>query len=122
MTIDDPEAYVNSLWDWGCLDGCFGKTAIHPTDIDGLVERKGHFLFLETKGPGVSLPTGQLRMFRRLIENPRMTVFIVWGKAGDAERIRVLTCDLSRTYYTATTQTLRGLVRYWFANADRNGR
>jgi hypothetical protein len=41
MTINKLDAYVAGLWDWVCLDGCFGDTKIRPTDIDGLVERRG---------------------------------------------------------------------------------
>lgn len=42
---------------------------ISPSDIDGFVECRGSVLFIETKGAGVSIPTGQdiaLKSLRRL--------------------------------------------------------
>jgi len=34
--------------------GCFGQTAIEPSDLDFFVECRGHFLFIEGKGHGES--------------------------------------------------------------------
>ena len=66
MTIKNLEAFVENLWDWGFLDECFPGTRIRVTDIDGLVERNGHFLLIEAKSPGKDIPTGQRILFDRL--------------------------------------------------------
>ncbi len=39
MTIRSKEVFLQGLWDWAVLDGCFGNTRIRPTDVDGLIER-----------------------------------------------------------------------------------
>ncbi len=90
MTINNRDAYFASLWDWGFLRGCFGPT-IEPTDLDGFVERKGRFLVLETKLPGVEIKTGQEITFKALQATGLFTVFIIWGRPGMPEKIRIMT-------------------------------
>lgn len=65
--IRDRDKVAERLWDWGFLNVCFTR-GIRPCDIDGTVERNGHFLFLEGKGPGGSFTTGQSLYFRQLVE------------------------------------------------------
>jgi hypothetical protein len=59
LTIHNQALYEDGQWDWAILNGCFGKTKIAPTDIDGSIERNGKYLFIETKHPGASIPLGQ---------------------------------------------------------------
>lgn len=79
MTINNPVEFCAGLWDWHILAGCFGKTKIMPTDVDGFVERKGNFLWLETKKENVLIPNGQLITFMTLIKTGYFTIFIIWG-------------------------------------------
>ena len=122
MTINDALAYVASQWDWACLDGCFGRTRIKPTDIDGFVERNGRFLVLETKLPGVPIPEGQRITIKRLAETGRFVIYVVWGRPGVPEKILAYRDDKEVTIEPATMQALRHLVRCWFAWAERGRR
>lgn len=113
MTIKNPEKFVAGLWDWGCLDNCFpGK--IKVTDIDGLVERKGHFLVLETKSPGVPIPLGQQIMFKNLQRSGLFTIVVVWGNTNQPQEMQV--------YYSngkvsekkpANMATFKQVVSWW---------
>ncbi len=114
MTINSPQAFVASLWDWACLDGCFGSTNIKPTDCDGLVERNGWFLLLEAKLPGVEIPCGQERMFEALVATQHFTVLIIWGHPGTPVAMRLLTRHGAREYEGASIETLRNVVSQWF--------
>ena len=89
MTINDPDKFMAGIWDWKILDGCFGESRIKPTDIDGMVERNGNFLFLETKSPGASLPVGQEISFKHLVRRAGAVVMVVWGEQNNPQQLRV---------------------------------
>lgn len=71
--------YVHMLTpDWGFLDNAFTGN-IKISDIDGIVERNGHFLMLEWKKPNVKVTTGQDIMFMNFIKYANHTVFLING-------------------------------------------
>ena len=118
MTIADKERYMVNLWDWGCLDGCFGDTRIKPTDIDGFVERNGRFLVIETKEPTASIPKGQEITLQALARTGLFTIMIVWGHPGKPERIRLFSARGERYFGDANLDKLRDLVKGWFRYAN----
>lgn len=66
----------------------FGDTELQGTDVDMLMERRGHFLVLEGKpliDGQVFLPLGQYIAFKALAAVPNFTVFIV-GERGKERR------------------------------------
>lgn len=76
------------------LQDAFGG-AIRPTDIDGMVERRGHFLTLEWKEEGTPIPQGQRILFEnftRLVHpqesRPACIVLVVWHAKGEPAEIR----------------------------------
>jgi hypothetical protein len=76
------------LWNWKPVaDLLPGKCG--ASDIDGVIERRGHFLFLEGKRQGENLPLGQRIMLSNLAKlNPdKVTVVVVTGDR-DSGRIR----------------------------------
>lgn len=116
MTIRNLDAFVNALWDWGILDGCFGSSRIHPTDIDGLIERKGRFLLLETKSPNKEIPKGQQVMFDHLIGLGCFTVIVLWGEPNRPDFIQIWGKDKKPT----CLDDFRKLVSRWYRWADGN--
>lgn len=122
VTIHNLSRFTDSLWDWGCLDGCFGSSAAALTDVDGLLERHGHFLMVEAKGPRARLPLGQRIMFSRLAAPRSFEVLVVNGDPGHPETLQVLRdgdwgparpCDLAG---------LRAAVADWWRRAEADGR
>lgn len=115
MSIHYMETYLDNLWDWGFLDDCFKPSKIKITDIDGMVERKGRFLLIETKLPDVEIPMGQKILFDSLIASHRFHVLIVWGKRNQPEH---------RMFWGYTkkiptnTENLKEIVRRWYQSAD----
>ena len=120
MTIKNERAYLDGVWDWAILDGCFGHTRIQPTDIDGCVERKGRKLFIETKAPGVPVKLGQMITLMGFVSDGH-TVLIVWGPQNIPQKIRLITPFSDRVYEPADIDKLRWLVRCWFEHAENNG-
>jgi len=119
VTINSAHRYLEGVWDWAILDGCFGDTKIRPTDIDAYAERNGHKLFIETKAPGVALPdsSGQMIALRSLVKDGH-AVMILWGKQNRPEKMRLLTPTKDQTA-TVTLDQVRTIVRQWYAWADR---
>lgn len=74
------------LWNWkpvtDLLPGRCGAS-----DIDGVIERKGNFLFIEAKSPGERMPLGQKIMLTKLAGvNPyAITVLVVCGDRTTGE-------------------------------------
>jgi len=103
------------------LKGCFGNTRIEPTDVDGLVERNGHFLVLEAKKPGVKIKQGQLWTFNALRNTGLFTILILWGEKNMPQEMQVLypkplevspakPCDIN---------DVRRVVTWWFNRAEK---
>lgn len=117
MSIEAPLLYLSGVWDWKILDGCFGNTRISPTDIDGFVERNGHFLILEAKSPRASVPRGQELTFKALQATNLFAIIIVWGETNEPERLRVITPtrDIEES---ADLDRLRYWVCKWFKWAE----
>jgi len=85
VTIRNPKAFLDSIWDWAPLKGCLPR-GIEPTDIDGWIEVGGYFLVLEGKAPGVPIPTGQAAAFARMVRWNKIvpqlfTIIVIWGDA-----------------------------------------
>jgi len=66
------------VWNWKPVaDALPGRCGV--SDLDGVIERRGHFLILETKRPGEQLPVGQLIMLKALAALPNFLVLVVSG-------------------------------------------
>lgn len=118
MSIKNLQAYIDNLWDWGILDGCFGNTRIQVTDIDGLVERNGHFLMIEAKSPDKIVPKGQQILFDQLVKDARWHVVVVWGKPGQPEYVQVW----GRKKVRGDLAYFQRVVARWFAYANSQNR
>lgn len=66
--------------DFGFLVGAIKSNAkALPSNIDGVYERRGKFLFLEFKKPGEKISLGQEILLKALAANQAMQVWIVTG-------------------------------------------
>lgn len=126
MTIHDPDAYMRGIWDWAILDGCFGTTRIKPTDLDGIVERNGNFLVLETKSPGASIPDGQKLMFKAFVKQGKFSknlnvIIVIWGENGNPEKLRVYSeKHPDGKDENGDINILRRYVSVWFDRANNH--
>jgi hypothetical protein len=73
-------ALFDGEFDWDFLLPAWMGTKIQPMDHDCVVERKGHFLLIETKIPGKAIDLGQsITLTQRWKQGD--TVFVVSGKS-----------------------------------------
>lgn len=121
MVIHDRAKFMASLPDWSILDGCFsGK--IRPTDIDGCVQRGKRVLFLEHKGKGAIVKTGQLMTFTCLAMQGN-TVIAFWTDDDEKRNVTAIsiwsnTLRPSGIVKNPSLETLRRLCAEWYAATD----
>lgn len=124
MSIFDAEKYRTVYHDFDFLKGCFGDTRIMPTDVDGIVERRGRFLLMEFKPDGKAVSTGQLITLKRLKRLARLqefTVVVVWHEPcahhepASHTSIQIMPSGKKEP---VTTNGVRAFVSEWYAAAD----
>lgn len=124
MNIRNELHYQNSFWDWSFLNDCFGDTKIRVSDLDGVIERKGNILILETKEPNVSIPYGQQLLFEAIQKNGH-TVIVAWGSVNNHHPV-VTKMMIYHPYnkhsskVDATILDLHNKVANWYRFADEN--
>ena len=67
------------------LNGLLGKVV--PSNLDMVLERKGHFLFAEWKRDNEKVSKGQEILLKALSRVPNATVLIVNGDSDDGMRV-----------------------------------
>lgn len=75
-----PSANFDGVFDWSWTGGCFGDGKITPMDFDGVIERKGNFLVMETKNLNVPVPQGQIFTLESAFKLNVFTVVFIQGK------------------------------------------
>ncbi len=133
-TILHPETFRNSpsigfdgAVDWYWVNDAFEGSAISPMDIDGVIERHGNFLIIESKGHGVPVPKGQMITLERFYAFGCVTVLFVWGKNVPRHyRIWCATRFIDglkhEEIYECTGESLTTLVRQWREHAEQTPR
>ena len=125
---ESPAAGYDGLFDWSWTQGCFGDNKISPMDFDGVIERHGNFLIIETKNPGCEIPKGQLITLESAHRLGVFTVLLVWGKTAPqtiqvwypgnhrSDKLRGQKSDVVAT----NTAKARAIVARWYEHANRN--
>ena len=101
------------------LDECFpGRIAM--TDVDGLVEINGRFLFIEWKRGG-DVPAGQRIMFEKLTRHPEFTILVILGdpRTMVVERYDVFRDGKRKGWRECGLSELKRHVRAWAERAAR---
>lgn len=117
--IRDSEIYTKSFWDWTPYNECFSGTNIRISDIDGIAERHGHFLWIETKRPGQKINAGQDILHKMLTENGSFTILILWGEINDPRNCRIVYENgLVKEWQINGTEGAKEIVSRWFKWAN----
>ena len=114
------------LPNWAIFNECFRPTKIKFTDMDGVVERNGQFLFVEVKQNTKSIPIGQRILFEKLTENaPHITVLLLYAfdvsKKMDIQEYAVFkNGNMTQNWTRTNTQEVIERVRRWFLRANQS--
>ena len=117
--IRDGDTFVNSWWDWSVYNDCFEPTKIRISDIDGIVERRGHFLWIECKRPGEIITKGQEIMHSALTKNGSFTVLILWGEVDSPIKYKCISEKGNIKEESGIgTDYIKQLIKRWFLWAN----
>lgn len=109
------------MWDWAFLGPAFPGNGMAPMDVDGLFERHGYFLVLESKLPGDELSGGQERALQALARLPQFLVVVVEGVPPDMVA-SWRTLGTKHVRYGHGRGSLREFIARWYQYVDRLGR
>ena len=104
------------------FDDCFGGN-IEMMDIDGVVERNGHFLLLEWKTNGGTLHQGQRILLSKFTEKgKKFLAVVVFGPVNPTSitELQIIPYVLgeAKPAETVTLEQLQAKVRKWYEWAD----
>lgn len=94
--INHMDLLERSFWDYGL----FAPSGLRFSDIDGITEKKGRFLIIETKLPNVEILQGQSILFDQLLKTGKVTIFYLWGKINQPEKMQILSIFKRQAYKT----------------------
>lgn len=108
-------------WEW--MRGCFPRPKIMPTDIDGMVEVNGHFLFIEQKGRNAHLPEPQRKAYRRLAQEQNKTVLWLRETEDDDHfEVLIFSCDgPSLGFDRWSIAAIQNWLKQWSTQASSEG-
>lgn len=107
---------------WNDIAACFPRN-IEPTDIDGMVEINGHFLFLEEKGEKVGFTReGQRRALLELSRQPQTTVLIFRPGGTRGWQVLKLENGQGTGFRDCSRSQLLHWIQRWARDANTAGR
>jgi hypothetical protein len=122
--INNKQAFMSGVWDYDFINECLpGRIAV--SDIDGSLERKGNFLFIETKAEDASIPYGQYRLYEQLCYTGVGAVLFVYGDTDNPAYYQKMIMDkhgavnLSNKKGTNRKHFAK-LIRSWYDWANKN--
>jgi len=93
-----------------------------PSNIDGVMERNGHFLFMEWKRAGEQVSLGQSILLCQLAKLDRAFVILVHGHSNSSGRevlgVSAIRKDGSEEYLGDGEKTLLEVVRKFYSYAE----
>lgn len=101
------------------LNGLLGKVV--PSNLDMVLERKGHFLFGEWKRDGEKISKGQEILLKALSGLPKTTVLVVSGDTDNGMRVERFWRILPDGNYVESGRSLIDFKDYiveWYLIAD----
>jgi hypothetical protein len=108
--IRNSDHFENSWWDWSPYNECFKPTKIKISDLDGIVERRGHVLVIETKLPNATVDGGQSILFDQLVKIENWHVLIIWGETNHPIQYQLWGWCEKRP---ATQQIIKNILHRW---------
>ncbi len=115
MTVREPALKAARELQFAAFQGCFGSSAIEPSDLDFFVEHRGRFLFIEGKGRTLAIESGQRRALQALSRLPGVTVLVIGGDDPNAPTVMQRYLDgAPQPTRACTLEDVRAFVARWF--------
>jgi hypothetical protein len=123
--LKSPSAGFDGAFDWSWTNGHLGDKKITPMDFDGVVERKGNFLVMETKGVGVPVPRGQMYTLESAYRIGVFTVLFIQGKSSPESLMAWCAPGFANgkrmgAHHPCSASRAGAFVGRWYEFADQN--
>ena len=122
---DGKKCYIKEvLPNWAVFNECFKPTRIKVSDIDGIVERNGQFLFIEVKQNTKEISLGQRILFENLTRNAdHISVLLLYAQnvseKMDIQEYAVFqNGEMTRDWTETNTEQMKGFVTGWFQRVN----
>lgn len=90
MAINNPQKFMNGIWDWDFISEVL-PPKMKVSDIDGVIERNGWLLALETKETEVEkIPLGQYILYENMVRTGTTTVFFLFGEKDNPKYFQIM--------------------------------
>lgn len=121
MTIRNQQLFLDGFWDYGIFDGCFSNPKVKFADIDGFIERNGHYMVLEIKNSGVPVPMGQQITYKSLMDTGLFTILFLFGPRNEPKEMEIWKPDKTiRKKAPTTLEEVKNVIRLWDEWASYN--
>ena len=120
--------YIEQVPNWAVFNDCFPGTNIKVSDMDGVVEHRGHILFFEVKQNTKKIQYGQQLLFKKLTENSnRITVILLYAqnvsKYMDIQEYAIFSeGKMTEDWTETTTEEIKQRVKDWFLRVRGQGK
>lgn len=90
MSINNMQKFMEGVWNWDFISDVL-PSKVKISDIDGVLERNGWLLALETKGADVEkIPLGQYILYENMVKGGTTTVFFLFGEKDTPEYFQIM--------------------------------
>lgn len=115
------KSYISKgmLTNWKFIEDALpGKCGV--MDIDGIIERRGKFLVIESKSPAETIDKGQMITLEALSRLPSFTVIVAWMDIvnGTVFGVNVIKNGKVEDFINTDTPTFLYWVKSWFDKAS----
>lgn len=114
--------YYASAWHWDMYDCVFPEKQ-GLGDVDGIMEKKGNILIVETKSICAPIKTGQ-RLLLRNLHAQGCTVLVLFGEVNNPKRALWLIPDDNTAHSAVNIDNdwLKDFLKQWYLWASENPR
>lgn len=91
-----------------------------PSNVDGIVERRGEILVMEWKRDGESINAGQMQLLNALARKESFTVLLIYGSTDDVTIVNDFykLGSLEKELLGNGLDALKDFYIKWYKNAD----
>lgn len=125
--INNPEKFMAGIWNWDFISDVL-PSKLKVSDIDGVLERNGWLLCIETKSAEVqSIPLGQYILYENMVKSGTTSVLFIYGDTNKPTAYQVM-CPIKwgqpnpkvrlTKKIQCNTKTIQDIVKKWYTKAN----
>lgn len=127
MAINNMQKFMEGVWNWDFISDVL-PSKVKVSDIDGVLEKNGWLLVLETKGEEVEkIPLGQYILYQNMVKSGTTTVLFLFGEKDKPKYYQLMCSNTwgkpsSSVMFTnkieCNQEVIKQWVKKWFNKAS----